>query len=44
MDGELEHEWQMRRTKVIKDMLYSMYEWIDKPEDDSRTGFSAWLK
>ena len=31
IDGELEHEWQMRRTKVMEDLMWSMYNWIQRP-------------
>ena len=44
IDGELEHEWQMRRTREISDLLHQMYRWIDKPVDNSQSSFDQWLQ
>ncbi len=41
--GELEHEWQMRRTTTISDTLFDLYQWVSKG-DASRAGFDTWLK
>lgn len=43
IDGEVEHEWQMRRTNTVEDLIYSLYEWIDKPVPDSQTDFRNFL-
>ena len=43
MPGDLEHEWQMRRSTTMTQTLFDLYQWVSKG-DASRVGFDTWLK